>query len=348
MFRGIPSIAATQKGRLFATWYTGGNGEEAGNYVVLVHSDDQGATWTDAEYVVVANHERLRAFDPTIFCAPDGRIFLFWAQSFSPENPPNDYVKVFDGKAGVWYSVLNNPDDSPENFIFTRPRRICDGIMMNKPVVLADGSWSLPVSVWTFPEYFSGLEGYNPGTKMYISTDNGASFRFQGEVHIPEGKRNFDEHSIYQLQDGRLAMLIRVLGGFMECTSDDNGRTWTEPVMCSIESPCSRGFIGRLPSGRLLLICNDDPAIRRNMTAAISDDDGRTWSAKVLLDGRKVCSYPDAAIMPDGSIYIIYDYNRYNGGNILLARITEEDILAARLSGENSCTGHLISSTRCK
>jgi hypothetical protein len=56
----------------------------------------------------------------------------------------------------------------------------------------------------------------------------------------------------------------------------------------------------------------------------------------------------DTAIMPDGSIYIIYDYNRYNGGNILFARITEEDILAARLSGENSCTGHLISSTRCK
>ncbi len=42
---GIPAIERTAKGRLFLSWYTCGNTEEYGNYVPLIWSDDDGATW---------------------------------------------------------------------------------------------------------------------------------------------------------------------------------------------------------------------------------------------------------------------------------------------------------------
>jgi hypothetical protein len=113
IFQGIPSIACTQGGRIFATWYAGEKGECGDNYVLLVHSDDDGATWSDAEYVVLPREAGIRAFDPTLFCAPDGRLFIFWAQSFSPEGEKNDFRRIFDGHAGVWYSILGNPDAAP-------------------------------------------------------------------------------------------------------------------------------------------------------------------------------------------------------------------------------------------
>jgi hypothetical protein len=50
-----------------------------------------------------------------------------------------------------------------------------------------------------------------------------------------------------------------------------------------------------------------------------------------MLDERKGVSYPDGFQAPDGTIYISYDRNRATDGEILLARFTEEDILANKL-----------------
>ena len=52
----------------------------------------------------------------------------------------------------------------------------------------------------------------------------------------------------------------------------------------------------------------------------------------------------DAARMtPDGTIYISYDRNRATDGEVLLARFTEQDVLAGRLVGPRSKLQLLIS-----
>ncbi len=55
-----------------------------------------------------------------------------------------------------------------------------------------------------------------------------------------------------------------------------------------------------------------------------------------MLDERKGISYPDGFQAPDGTIYISYDRNRATDGEILLARFTEEDVLAKELVGPKS------------
>jgi hypothetical protein len=60
--------------------------------------------------------------------------------------------------------------------------------------------------------------------------------------------------------------------------------------------------------------------------AFLSADDGRTWSGGLLLDQREGVSYPDAAQGADGTIYVIYDYDRRGAREILMARFSEEDI----------------------
>ena len=60
----------------------------------------------------------------------------------------------------------------------------------------------------------------------------------------------------------------------------------------------------------------------------VSTDDGKTWSRGLLLDERKGISYPDGQQTKDGTIYIVYDYNRKTDQKTLITDFSEEDILS--------------------
>jgi hypothetical protein len=114
-----------------------------------------------------------------------------------------------------------------------------------------------------------------------------------------------------------------------------------------IRQPNARFHVRRLASGSLLLVKHGDALDthmgREKLSAWLSADDGKTWKGGLVLDERKGVSYPDGFQAPDGTIYISYDRNRKTDGEILLARFTEEDILATRLVGLKSRLKMLIS-----
>ena len=94
--------------------------------------------------------------------------------------------------------------------------------------------------------------------------------------------------------------------------------------------------MGKLASGNLLAVTNDAVNCRRNLTAFLSEDEGKTWKAKLRLDLRDKVSYPDVTQTPDGTLYIIYDHDRYDAGEILCTKLTEADILSGNLSSPGS------------
>jgi hypothetical protein len=349
-FQGIPGIAVSSGGRAFATCYAGRQGEGPDNHVLLFLSDDHGVNWTEAVAVVDHPHPNVRAFDPVVWLAPDGRFFLFWTQSFSEEEN-----HTFDGRSGVWFSVLETPDGPASEFRWTPSRRIGDGIMMNKPTVLRDGTWALPISMW----HWKGLKERDRaprsevGAKMVVSRDAGETFQELGKTVVPDDLACFDEHTIVEEGSGRLRMIIRVNFGNMESFSSDGGKTWSAPIHSSITGPNSRLFMGRLQSGNLLLVNHDyqPPAEnplewgpRQKMTAWLSVDDGRTWPHQLLLDERDGVSYPDAVQEAGGRILIIYDRDRSSGGFIHLARISEDDLVAERVVTPGSFLKGVVSS----
>ena len=336
IYQGIPRITVTPGGRLFAVWYGGGEGEGPDNFIMIALSDDHGETWSQEEWVVDPPQENIRAFDPALFTAPDGTLHCFWAQctSCGLEN-------IFDGRNGVWHSRCDNPEDAPENFRWTPSERICDGVMMNRPVVLTGGEWALPVSLWHTQK---GTEPVREAeTMVYVSCDNGRSFQYRGGVEVPPEFATYDEHSVYELSDGRLGMLIRKRrGGYYESFSPDRGRSWTPAALSPLPGANSRGYLGKLASGKLLAVVNDGNS-RRNLTAFLSDDDGKTWSRKLRLDLRDQVSYPDAVQDSRGVIYVIYDRDRYGCGDILCSCFTEADIEAGALLSQESFAARNVS-----
>lgn len=343
-YQGIPSIARCGK-RLFACWYSGGSDEGPDNFVLTAFSDDNGTTWSDAAAVVEPQAPYIRAFDPVLFKTADERLLLFWAQSYSPENR-----KICDLRGGVFFSELLNYNAPAEKWIWTASRRIADGIMLNQPVTLSDGSVALPISVWRMNFVGSAENTGNSGTKIYITTDGFKTFHEQGKCLMPQDEATFDEHSIIEKHDGSLWMLIRSRHGNHESFSTDGGRNWSEPVKSPIPGPNSRLSIIRLRSGRLLLINHlpmppDGKCSRSRLAAMLSDDDGKSWYGNLMLDLRKGVSYPCCAEGDDGFIYVSYDHERYLCGDILLARFTEKDVASGKLLSPDSRLQIIINST---
>ena len=349
-WQGIPSVAALPGGKgLVAIWYTGGTTEGPNNYCAIAYSADGGKSWQDPWFVIRHPYGAARCFDPNLWIAPDGTLWVIWNQSWSIRNG-----HTFDGRGGVWVATCKDPASAEPQW--STPVRIADGIQMNKPITLSNGEWAFPTALWDdLVEYGADMVIADlrdkKGSNITITPDGGKTWEYRGGADIPE--RCFDEHMIVEKKDHTLWLLARTNYGIGESYSSDMGKTWSPGQKTTISSPNSRFYIGRLASGNLLLIRNvDDPAIdyrkqtwrpRVNMTAQISRDDGKTWEGGLLLDARST-AYPDAHQDENGTIWAVYDHERYKGGHIYLAKFTEDDVLAGKLVSKDSFLQQEISS----
>ncbi|MBN2450180.1 MAG: exo-alpha-sialidase [Lentisphaeria bacterium] len=312
-FQGIPSLAVTPGGRLWATWYAGCTpAEDHNNYVVLAGSGDGGATWREVLVVDPDLGGPVRAFDPEIWLGPDGRLRLFWAQSTGHEG----------SVAGVWCIDTAEPEQATPSW--GKPVRVTDGIMMCKPTVLSTGEWVLPASTWRKTD---------SSARMVVSEDRGQTWMLRGACHVPTEAREFDEHLFLERRDGTLWLLARTRYGIGQSLSTDRGRTWPELTPSALAHPSARFFVTRLDSGNLLLVKHGPIAQRTgrsHLTAFVSTDDGAGWTGGLLLDERKGVSYPDGQQDADGRIHIIYDYDRTGARQILMATFREQDAAAGK------------------
>ena len=340
---GIPSLAVSNvNGRMWATWYVSPTGgEDSNNYLVLSTSADGGSTWHEAVIYEPDFLGPVRAFDPELWIAPDGRLRWTWAERVSPlaaetkdapyagcaADPTNDRLMM----------VELNAENEPEITALSAPgnlRQIARGVMMCKPIVTKDGTWLFPVAHW--------YEA--PSASVFASTDNGRTFVERGGVTLPAEKRTCDEHNLIELRDGSLRAYIRTgtePDGLWEAESTDGGWTWGAPRPSIQPHVSSRVFVRRLASGRLLLVKNgragDPVSGRRDMTAYLSEDDGKTWPFSLPLDcGRADVSYPDGQQLPDGRIVVVYDFDRLKSRQILFAIFREEDVMAGSFTTQGA------------
>lgn len=342
LWQGIPGIEVTKNGRIFSTFYSGGTTEDDGNFALLVCSDDGGKSFS--EPIAVAHNKAGRCYDPVLWIDPLGRLWFTWGFASLTE------------ERGVYGVICNEPD--AKELVWSDVFLLGKYVMMNKPTVLSTGEWLFPIAVWN-PEIRLACippkeqETEETGAFVYSYLQGRKpSFKKLGGVCAEE--RSFDEHMVVELKNAKLMMLIRTTYGIAVSYSYNQGQTWTTAVDSKIGGPSSRFFIKRLPSGRILLVNHYKFSGRNNLTALLSEDEGKTWKYSLLLDERANVSYPDATITNDGYIYVTYDRERgayknnlgdvlSSAREILFAKITEEDIIAGKLVNKNSVLKVVIS-----
>jgi len=146
----------------------------------------------------------------------------------------------------------------------------------------------------------------------YSSTDDGKTWKASNLIDLGGAGHHggVTEPTLTALPDGRLWMLIRTNWGFFwSAYSHDGGKFWREIRPSDIPSASSPAMLRRLASGRLLLLWNrpypegksewplsggdnqwsETPVSnhREELSLALSDDNGKTWSKPVVVAHRR-------------------------------------------------------------
>jgi len=337
-------LALTKGGRLWASWISGGDG--ASSFTAAAWSDDGGDTWTDTKLVIDGHTGRLTDrtnIIGTFWLDPDGKFHLFTDQT----------VRHFDGRAGVWEFVCTDADAA--NPTWSVPRRLCDGHVLNKPIVLSDGTWAMSVYLNAVRGGAGEHKGAFPeldalrGAACYVSGDHGGTWERRGTVSVPS---DWEESQLAQCGE-TIRVFMRAVekgaGCLLASESADGGRTWTKAHrLATMNNTNARFQFVRLRSGRLLFVKHGTPRQnalagkgREKLTAYLSDDDGDTWQGGLLLDAG-YGTYPDCCQAEDGTIYVSHDHGRGREGEIWLHRFTEEDVLAKKIVSSRGRPGQVI------
>ena len=328
-------VAVTRSGRIWVNWIGGGDSPDA--YSVAAYSDDGGRTFQPPALAVDGHSPTLPIPRSNIignlWVDPAGRLHHFISQSLWHN----------DGRMGVWETVCDNPDAAVPPW--SPLRRLCDGAALNKPIVLANGTWLLPVELAQTWGPWRGLFGSdNARAFLLASADGGCTWSPRGMVEVPDS--DWPENNVLELPGGRLRMYFRSRKGLLASGSDDGGHTWGSVARAvGMDNPCARCQVRRLASGRWIFVKHLAPPDSFNdnrrvgIIAYLSDDFGATWQGGLVLDDRPGTSYPDVAQDEAGRIYVTHDFERGREAEIILHIFSEEDILLRQFASPSSAKG---------
>ncbi len=218
-----------------------------------------------------------------------------------------------DASIGLFYLVKNGPDDlkvylrtsADEGSSFGEPQLVTDApgyhVMNNDRVAkLLDGRLLCPVA-WT-----RDIKTDNHFTSFcYWSDDEGKTWT-TGTSRVDLPRRGAMEPEVLELNDGRILMIVRTqLGEIYASVSNDRGESWSPAKPWGVRSPESPATLRRIPvTGDLLLVWNPvyDAAAghggkRTPLVAAVSTDEGRSWSAPHTLEDATEQEYAYTSIV---------------------------------------------------
>ncbi len=324
-WQAIPVIATESDASVtYMAWNAGGRDEEMGNYITVAVSEDKGNTWLYDEMVIYPNNPlNCRLLDPVLWRGADDAIYLKFTVTIS------DYGDQLDPMTSTHQMKLSWNCDKLE---YTEPEFLTYGLMINPPTYIPGKDMTLyPICRCSMNHLNRIRYKENPERGTYAYSMKNGKFKLYSRMpEVDYSLYDFEEHQFLCLDDDgkELMSIARFRNGTNICFSNDYGRTWTdfEPMPGIGPSTSSRACIQRLNSGNVMLIYNN-AVDRRLMTIAISEDNGKTWPYKTVIDERPQTSYPAATQSEDGTIFVTYDRERYNDMDIHFLRFREEDII---------------------
>ena len=294
------TIVEAAPGTLVAAWF-GGKREGAPDVGIWLTRHEDGR-WHDASEVangVQTDGTRYPTWNPVLFRAPDGKLWLFYKVGPSPS---------------AWWGMIKTSADSGKTWSEARrlPAPLL-GPIKNKPVVLPDGTWLSS----------SSTEGTPTGWRAHVelSRDAGQTWQFVGPIDKGPSSLEAIQGSVLFHRDGRLQALLRTRNGVLATTwSSDGGRTWTALEPSGLPNPNAGTDAITLRDGRHLLVYNhsqpppESPTrgLRYPLNVAISSD-GVRWQMVVTLEDEPRpdgYAYPAVIQTSDGLVHITYTWNR--------------------------------------
>jgi hypothetical protein len=152
-YTGVPSIAVSRGGRLWAAWFSGTTPGEIIErcphaYFVVSTSGDGGKTWKEVLAIDPDGPGPLKAYDPHPWIDPDGKLWVF-------------FILPYPLHKHAWAIMAEDGDQASP--AWSPPRPVFEGVLLNKPTVLTNGDWLFP----TYARRPKNMGAIARGTKIF-------------------------------------------------------------------------------------------------------------------------------------------------------------------------------------
>ena len=314
---GWPTLARSDTGELFLAW-SGGREAHVCPFgrVEWMRSRDRGETWSAPR---VLHDGPLDDRDAGVLVTSKGTMLVTTFTSLAYE-PILERARAAEGTGAAWSAAKLGRWNSVQRRMDADARRAALGVLALRSV---DGGRSFSAAADSLVNSPHGPIQLSDGRLLYagkdlwrservgfcLSEDDGESWRWLAELPTRDGDdpRQYHELHAVECTSGRLLVHIRNHNRqnhreLLQSHSDDGGITWSDPAPIGVWGLPSH--LLRLRDGRVL--CSY--GYRREpfgIQARLSEDEGRTWSAPIVLsdDGASVdLGYPSTVQHDDGSL----------------------------------------------
>jgi Neuraminidase (sialidase) len=293
------AIVPLKDGSLLLGWtefYAGNSDDHGPARISGKVSKDGGKTWGE-KFTLIENDGGCNVMEVNFLRTKDGKLMIFYCQKNSESKDCRVMMRVSADEAKTWGAAKQLSADNKYT-----------GLTNGRSIRLKSGR--ILLEAWE-----------NGDSYCYLSDDDGATWRESQRVRLGAGSW---EPACIELKNGDVLMLMRTgIGGQFKSISKDSGETWSAPVETPLKGSAAPVSISRVPStGDLLAVWNHNPGkdARNPFTAAVSKDEGETWTNfRNIEDGPDdQWAYP-AVTWLDGKALLTY-FN-YTGGHSLYLKI---------------------------
>lgn len=300
------AFARTQRGDIVFA-YSAFRGERARDFtpadIQLVRSKDGGLTWSAPVPIVLAcAYDAMNVMSVSLLPMENGDLGLIYLVRMSWTD---------------MYIVLQRSSDGgltwgPPVRCSTRPGYYV--INNDRAVRLSSGRILIPAAEHKNKVDAEGRVIFAPAsTTFFYSDDDGLSWqeaKTQLSLSCVACRSGLQEPGVVELAGGEVYGWARTdLGRQYEFVSKDQGIHWSLAVPSRFTSPLSPLSMKRLKDGRLMALWNPVPhhnlsveckatGDRTPLVYALSQDEGITWSATVVLEDDPRAGYCYTAIFP--------------------------------------------------
>lgn len=314
-----PALLELPDGALVAAWF-GGSDEGNQDIDIVVSRLEPAGAWSQA--VAVTDDPARSDQNPSLFAHPDGSIWLVYTSQMSRQSGiPEEFNLQFT-------SVVKRRVSTDGGRTFAAPETLFEreGTFCRQPIqVLSSGRWIF--GTWLC--FDDATKNGSDVPVLQISDDRGATWH---PVEIPDAAGRVHPN-VVELAPGHLVTVLR--SRFADWVylsrSTDDGDSWTVPEPTELPNNNAGLSAVTLPSGRLAVVSNEQqfntefgrvlwPYERSRLTIAVSDDGGRTWPVRRIVEpgegftgtanlrSNRRYEYPHAVVSSDGRIHVVYSY----------------------------------------
>ena len=340
----IPGVVVTKSGAVLA--YCEARKSDRGDWghidILLRRSADGGKTWSAPTKIAdvpgpkeknpvalaqkLANKDDVTYNNPVMIADRSGAVHLLFCL---------EYMRCFSARSDDDGKTWTQPTEITATAFDPLKKQYDWKVLATGPghgIQLKSGR--LLVACWLSTG--TGGHAHRPSVVTTIFSDDAGKTWKPGEVAIPNTAEwiNPNESTLAELPDGTVVLNARSeskANRRLVTTSADGASKWTKPVFDdALLEPVCMGSLLAVPGTKpVLLFSNPDnlektgaktpPAPganrdRKNVTVHLSNDGGKTWSAKRAVESG-ASAYSDLASLKDGAVLLFYERAGEKGTN---------------------------------